>query len=278
MSKIYSHSRISSFEKCPKQFHFRYVLKIPSDREGIEAFVGKRVHEVLERLYEFAAEGKLPSLERVIYRYRVLWDEHYDPKRIAIARKENSPRFYLELGERCLGHYYRRHYPFDAETTLGLEKRLIFSLDPDGRYRVQGIIDRICRASDGALEIHDYKSGARVLSQKDSDKDRQLALYQIAAEEHYSWQGEVRLVWHYLQTDTTRISSRTPEQLAELREKTISAIDTIETAADYPAKPSPLCGWCDYAKICRDSALYDPEAEKAVELQLAKKDPQTSLL
>ena len=50
---IYSHSRLSSFEDCPRKFHYRYVLKIPQETEGIEAFVGKRVHEVLERLYEF---------------------------------------------------------------------------------------------------------------------------------------------------------------------------------------------------------------------------------
>ena len=63
MSTVYSHSRMSSFENCPKQFHFRYVLKIPQETEGIEAFVGKRVHEVLERLYVFVDKGMVPSFE-----------------------------------------------------------------------------------------------------------------------------------------------------------------------------------------------------------------------
>ena len=44
MSEIYSHSRLSTFENCRKKFEFRYVLKLPEDSEGIEAFVGKRVH------------------------------------------------------------------------------------------------------------------------------------------------------------------------------------------------------------------------------------------
>ena len=59
---VYSHSRLSSFDNCPKQFHFRYVLKIPSETESIEAFLGKRVHEVLERLYVFVRDGRVPSL------------------------------------------------------------------------------------------------------------------------------------------------------------------------------------------------------------------------
>ncbi len=54
MPQIYSHSRLSTFEDCPKRFEYRYVLKIPTETEGIEAFVGKRVHEILERLYQAA--------------------------------------------------------------------------------------------------------------------------------------------------------------------------------------------------------------------------------
>ena len=54
VQQVFSHSSLSSFETCPKKYQFRYVLKVPADTEGIEAFVGKRVHEVLERLYQFA--------------------------------------------------------------------------------------------------------------------------------------------------------------------------------------------------------------------------------
>ena len=85
MSTVYSHSRLSSFEICRKQFHFRYVLELPQEHEGIEAFVGKRVHEVLERLYLFVDRGQVPSLEKVIRRYLAFWDEHYREERIRSA-------------------------------------------------------------------------------------------------------------------------------------------------------------------------------------------------
>ena len=32
---VYSHSRLSSFEKCPNQFRYRYILQIPAESEGI---------------------------------------------------------------------------------------------------------------------------------------------------------------------------------------------------------------------------------------------------
>ena len=122
---LFSHSRISSFENCPKQFEFRYVQKIESESESIEAFVGKRVHEVLERLYQFADRGQLPGVEKVVDRYHKLWEEAYDAERVRIVREGATLGFYRALGERCVRGYYLRHYPFDDGETLGLERRVV---------------------------------------------------------------------------------------------------------------------------------------------------------
>jgi len=251
LATIYSHSRLSSFENCPKQFELRYRLKIPSESESIEAFLGKRVHEVLERLYRVAQEKRgLPPIEKVVQRFRILWDEAFDPARISIARAENDVAFYREVGERCLRNHYRRHYPFDADETLGVEQRVTFALDGDGRFRMQGVVDRIARARDGALEIHDFKTGARVPNQRALDADRQLALYEIGVRRRFAHDAPVRLVWHYLQSGATRVSARTPEQLETLRSRTISLIERIEGEERYEPKQGPLCGWCEYRAIC----------------------------
>ncbi len=250
MGALYSHSRLSSFENCRKQFEFRYVLKIPSESESIEAFVGKRVHEILERLYLFVGRGQLPGVEKVIDRYQKLWEETYDGDRVRIVREGTPLSFYRQLGEQCLRTYYARHYPFDEDETLGIEKRVVFSLDSAGEYRMQGIIDRISRARDGAIEVHDYKTGARVPSQKMLDQDRQLALYQIGLAPTYGDDVPFRLVWHYVAKNQTRTSTRTPEDLAALRRTTIERIDEIQQATEYTPRKTALCGWCEYKSRC----------------------------
>jgi len=250
MSEIFSHSRLSSFEDCPKKFEYRYVLKLPRDTESIEGFVGKQVHEVLERLYEFAAQGMVPSLGRVIERFRTWWNERYDPARVRIVRTENNADHYREIGERCLGNYYRRCYPFDGDETLGTEEHVTFSLDDAGRYRIQGFIDRVVRARDGAVEIHDYKTSARVPSQGRLDRDRQLALYQMGLAKRFGAETPMRLVWHYLAPNQVRTSSRTPQQLEALRADTIGLIDRIRAATHFEPKIGPLCRWCEFADIC----------------------------
>jgi len=247
--QIYSHSRLATFEDCAKRFEYRYVLKIPTDTEGIEAFVGKRVHEVLERLYKATERGNVPSLEKVIYRYHCLFEESFDADRVRIVREATPVEFYRQLGERCLSAYYRRHYPFDGDETIGIEQRVTFALDEKREYRFQGIVDRIVRARDGVIEIHDYKTGRRVPTQKQLDEDRQLALYQIGLADRFPDQP-MRLVWHYLQQDRKLTSTRTPEQLRYLSEDTMSVVDRIHDETEFKPKPSALCDWCEYNDRC----------------------------
>ncbi|MBW2577046.1 MAG: PD-(D/E)XK nuclease family protein [Deltaproteobacteria bacterium] len=287
MPKIYSHSRLSTFEDCAKRFEYRYVLKIPSDTEGVEAFVGKRVHEVLERLYKAAERGHVPSLEKVIYRYNRLFEESYSADRVRIVREGTPLEFYRQLGEHCLTGYYRRHYPFDGDETLGIERRVTFALDEKREYRFQGIIDRIVRARDGVIEIHDYKTGKRVPTQKQLDEDRQLALYQIGLADRYPDQP-MRLVWHYLQKDRKLTSTRTPEQLRYLSEDTMSVVDRINDETEFKPKRSALCDWCEYNDRCpiypkdrlpadRSAAPPsepDPVAKREGQLHLFNKKPQ----
>lgn len=264
MTELFSHSRLKCFENCPKQFHFRYVLRLPQETEGIEAFVGKRVHEILERLYVFVGQGMVPGLPQVKSRYEQLWDAEYDPQRVRIVREGVSLSFYRELGIRCLETYYRRHYPFDRDETLGIEERVEFDLDPSapGQYRMQGIIDRIARADDGILEILDYKTGNFVPSQQALDEDRQLALYQIGLAERFAADESVRLVWHYVARGIVRRSTRSPEQLQALRTTTIGLIDRIREATSFEPKKSPLCNWCEYKSVC---PLWNPQAPQPPE-------------
>ncbi|MDP6241806.1 MAG: PD-(D/E)XK nuclease family protein [Myxococcota bacterium] len=250
MSEIYSHSRLSSFEDCAKKFEYRYVLKLKRDTESIEGFVGKQVHKVLERLYGFAAQGMVPSLDKVIGRFRIWWNERYDPARVRIVRTENDADYYREIGERCLGNYYRRCYPFDGDETLATEEHVVFSLDAADRYRIQGFIDRVVRTRDGAVEIHDYKTSARVPPQSRLDGDRQLALYQIGLTERFGAQTPMRLVWHYLAPNQVRTSSRSPEQLDTLRTDTIDLIDRVRATTHFEPKTGPLCRWCEFADVC----------------------------
>ncbi|QQS09520.1 MAG: PD-(D/E)XK nuclease family protein [Phycisphaerales bacterium] len=50
----YSHSRIECFRHCSRKYFYRYIAKVelPEPPEQIATFLGSRVHDVLEHLYE----------------------------------------------------------------------------------------------------------------------------------------------------------------------------------------------------------------------------------
>lgn len=246
---IYSPSRLETYRQCPQKFKFTYIDQVPSSLEGIEAFMGSRVHETLYKLYTDLRFCKMMSLEDLLAYYREIWEKEWHGD-IQIIRDELTPDEYRALGEKCLVDYYRRYAPFDQTRTLGLEHPVQFNLDPDGKYAMKGFIDRLSQPKDGVIWIHDYKTKGFFPTQQDLDQDRQLAYYQMAV--HLLWPEtkEVELIWHYLIFDQEIRSRRTADDLETLRQETIALIEEIETATEFPVKQSALCSWCEYRALC----------------------------
>ncbi len=245
----YSHSQLSTYETCPHQYRLAYIDKIKVETEGIEAFMGSRVHETLEKLYRDLKVTKLNSLEELITFYHQSWDKNWS-EMVQITRKEYRAEDYRRLGERCISDYFKRYYPFDQGKTLGLEENIYFPLEEEKGYWIKGFIDRLTLVDDGILEIHDYKTSNRLPSKEEVESDRQLAFYQMGVEGRWKDIREIQLVWHYLTFDTEIRSSRTPEQLHRLRQETLDLIQRIETDRSFSPKEGPLCDWCDYQGLC----------------------------
>lgn len=246
---IFSTSRLETYLQCPQKFKFGYIDQIKSELEGIEAFMGSRVHEALHRLYFELRHTKRNTLEDLLAFYRERWEAAWHPN-IVIVREGLTPEHYLDLGATCLSDYYRRYAPFDQSRTLGLEHYVAFSLDPDGKYLFQGYVDRISQPKDGVIWIHDYKAKAYLPTQKEADADRQLAFYQMAVLEMWPDVREVELVWHYLIYDKEIRSRRSREDLERLRQESIALIDTILSGTDFPPRQSGLCDWCEFRPRC----------------------------
>ncbi len=254
---VFSHSRIDSFETCPKKYEFSYLLKTPRGPDGIEAFMGSRVHDALEWLYGEVKVCRLPSEEDLVGRYALVWDECWSDD-VRVTRQDRTVDDYRAIGEKALRQYHRRYAPFDQGVTVGLEMRVGIRLDET--HEIVGYIDRLVKASDGVWEIHDYKTSATLATQEKADADRQLALYELAVREMYPDAREVCLVWHYVAFDHEVRSCRTPEQLADLRAEILSAVRRIEAQSEFPTKVSRLCDWCDFRTMC---PAWKHEAELA---------------
>ena len=246
---IYSHSQLSTYEDCPLKYRFRYRDRIKRDVDTVEAFMGSRVHDVLEKCYKDLRFSRVNSLEHLLAYYNKIWQEKWNDK-IVINNQELTQNDYKTLGEKLIETYYKRYAPFDADITIQTEMRLGFSLDDDGKYRIQGYIDRLSRTPDGTYEIHDYKTSARLPGQDDADNDRQLGLYHLGIQKKWPDVKDIRLIWHYLAFDTELVSYRTEEEISQLIRDIKGLIDEIEASTDFPPRESRLCDWCEYQDLC----------------------------
>lgn len=253
--EVFSHSKLSTFEKCPLRYKFQYIDKIRLDiPEGIEAFMGKRVHTILENLYKDLKDSGAPSLKDVLEGFDSCWGNDFCDD-IRIVKQEFTGDYYRDLGRKCITNYYLRYQPFTDSETLGLEEKVW--LDLDG-YKYLGYIDRISRLGDGRYQVHDYKTGGYLPRDEDFQGDRQLTLYQLALQEKYGRASQFELVWHYLVHDRDIRIKRTPLELEMVRNGVLQTISQIEKAKerdDFPPGYSVLCKWCDFEGICPDGVV-----------------------
>jgi len=248
---VYSHSRPSLHETCPRQYRYHYLDRIepPDEAEAIELFVGSRVHEALEALYRELMRGRRLTLEELVATFRHHWEREW-PKSMRFPRPDDEPASYRALGERCLAGYYARYQPFDRDHTIAVERLLLFPLDTDGEVRVQGYVDRLSVDLDGVWRIHDYKTGKYLPTQQQVDADRQLALYEIGLRHAWPDVREIELVWHYLAHDVELRSRRSADDLAEVRGGVLELVKVIESDQEFRTAVGTHCDWCPYRAIC----------------------------
>lgn len=249
----FSHSRLSTYERCPLRFKYAYIDKVETEVEqSVEAFMGSIVHKTLEKLYRDLKFMKLNSVTELIEFFNEEWKKNWNNS-IQIVRKEYTKENYRAMGEKYIRDYYARHFPFDGGKTIALEQKVLINLDKEGRYKLRGVIDRVSEVKDDEYEIHDYKTAGTLPLQEYLDMDRQMALYMIAVMERFKNAKKIEIVWHFLAFDKEIRSTRTEKQLDKLKEECIKLIDKINEARkrnDFEAVESALCDWCEFASIC----------------------------
>jgi len=247
---IYSHSKLSLFEQCPLKYKFKYIDKLhPDIEQTIEGFLGSKVHETLEWIYKTLKKDKIPELDEVLENYISSWNKDYK-KEIKIVREDLSAEYYFNQGVKFLIDYYLANAPF-KDNTIATEMYIMIDLNNNGKYKIQGYIDRLVHNKESNIfEIHDYKTASFLKSQEELDKDRQLALYSIGIRSLYPDVKEVMLIWHFLAYNKKMISKRSFSELESLKEEIIKLIDKIESEKEFPPNPSCLCKWCEFQSYC----------------------------
>jgi putative RecB family exonuclease len=247
----YSYSQLNTFKTCPQQYKIIYMDGVRKPHESIEAFMGKRVHEVLEWVYDKDNRSKsYQTFDSLCKTYDEYWVKNWH-ENIYIADYRNPSDFYYSIGKRCLSNYYNKYGPSFDEPVAETEIELQFKID---NHPFRGIIDRLDNPGKGKWVIHDYKTSKREKNQRQAFNDLQLGLYYLAVQQNYKEIEEISLCWHFLRTGNEVLITHTQEKMELIRRKLTKLIKKINFAKkdenNFIPKESILCNWCYLWEEC----------------------------
>ena len=275
-STKFSPSKLDVYKNCARRYQYRYVDKISRRRKTPETVVGTSVHAAFEELYGLVSGGKVPTLAEVNALYREALNEEWD-ETVQLKDARFTKENWIKVGEDCVELYYHAHAPFNEDRTIAVEKRVGFPLKIDGdEFRIEGFVDRLSLAPDGAIEIHDYKTAKNLPNQEHADEDWQLALYELAIRREWPDTKDVRLKWHYVRHGKTLTSIRDVTARERLLNEVTATISAIKHDHEFAPNPGPLCDWCEYRDLC--PVFAHPEKVAVMAPEERKKDDGVRLV
>ena len=231
-----SSSAVDNYRKCPQQYAFSYLWSLKEGPRAALTF-GSVMHTTIKRFVDQLKKGvKLPFAE-VQRIYETEWTSagFEDGYQEAEYKKDGLEQLRAFHGTML-----------QASPQI-LEQEKAFELPLANDVILTGRMDQMNSLGRNDVEIVDYKTGK---PRKDSDarKNLQLSIYALAAKEIFEW-NPVRLVFHYLQTNQTQVTSRDSKQLDEA-EKIVQEAAADIRAAQFPPNPGFICRSCAYKPIC----------------------------
>jgi DNA helicase-2/ATP-dependent DNA helicase PcrA len=231
-----SASAVETYETCPLQFKFEREWRLSRQVHAAMQY-GAAMHRVLRTYYDSARLGRTKSDDELLQLF-------LDDEGMLKIPDEYQRGLYLKQGREQLQDFLAGTRSASPPEVVHTEEW--FDVQIAGT-KVAGRIDRMDRASDGSVNIVDYKTG-KARSQEDADESLQLSIYAMAAREKWGYRVGA-LVFHNLEGNVPVFSKRTDFQLEGARERVLTVARGI-AAGDFEAKPGFYCNFCAFRGLC----------------------------
>ncbi len=230
-----SYTQISLYLSCPLCYKLQYIEGLEPKDKWYFSF-GSTLHACVEYFFKVPVPPP-PSLGELLQFYEKNWlSEGYE------AAEEEAR--YKAYGREILSKFWEIHHS-NFKMPVAVEK--MFYIDVDG-VKLRGYIDRIDKLDSGGLSIVDYKTNKELFTTDNLEKDLQLTLYQLAAEQTWHLPVEKLTLYHLRSNTPFSCQPRDKARLGEARYLVLKVADSIASER-FPAIENEYCP-CDFAQRC----------------------------
>ncbi|MFC2066915.1 PD-(D/E)XK nuclease family protein [Chloroflexota bacterium] len=233
--KPLSFTQISLYRSCPLCYKLQYIDGLKSKDKWQFSF-GTTMHHCVEYFFRVSAPPPPPLNELLQF-----YEQNWLSKGYESADEETKYRVY---GRDILAKFWDIH---NADFQMPVAVERMFYIDIEG-VKLRGFIDRVDKLERGELSIVDYKTNKELFTVDDLEKDLQLTLYQLAAEQ--IWQLPVgKLTLYHLRSNTP--CSCQPREKARLEQAKNLVLEVADNIANkrFPATENQYCP-CDFPEHC----------------------------
>ncbi len=230
-----SYTQVSLYQSCPLQYKLQYIDGLKPKDKWYFSF-GSTLHLCAQYFFKVRVPPP-PSLQELLQFYEGNWiSEGYES-----AEEEAK---YKTYGREMLSKFWEIH---SADFRMPVAVERIFYIDIEG-VKLRGYLDRVDKLDSGRLSIVDYKTNQGLFTKDDLEKNLQLTLYQLAAEQTWHLPVERLTLYHFRSNTPCSCAARDEAQLEEARRLVLEVAENI-AGGNFPAIENQYCP-CDFAEHC----------------------------
>lgn len=245
-----SPSRVSQFANCPRQYQYVSVERLP-EKKSLDAYRGTVFHAILETMFAESLDNpSARTLDACLEYFRQLFPTLVSDEIAEELGLDASGRQTLAAE---ITKLIRNYYKMEDPTTINTEAVEIRFDHDMGGFGLRGIIDRLDRLEDGTLSVVDYKTGKPPRRGWEAKALQACQTYAYLCEQVRGERpSELRLLYVKTGTEIRHVvEQRDIDGAVKRVRSTWAGIERCYEKGDFPAKPSILCNWCSFQKICK---------------------------
>lgn len=264
----WSYSAINQYLRCPLQYYFQRILKLPQPTVSSGLVLGSAIHNALAVYHQYLIEKKEPVEQQIRQEFFETWLLRTEEQKVEFKANESLEDL-MEQGLALLKLYLEEPPP---QNIVAIEQRFLVPLhNSEGEYLETPLLaftDLITKEEE-VFKVTEFKTSGRSYGDFEVESSLQATCYVNAVIETT---GEMPTVEYavLVKTKTPKLqrlkTSRTEDDLGRLGDLVQNVERAVANEIFYPIETPLNCSTCSYRQECREWKPKGAQSEAAIEL------------